>query len=285
LEKRLRRFARARSLVLIGRLAPYVGFEHDGLVFFTASRRRGVGPYLFANRKRPEFAVLQRTVDTLRARGASIENTVFVDIGANIGTTTVAALLQQGAARAIAVEPDPENVLLLHANVGANRLTDRVVVVGRALSDGAGSGRFLLGSKQSDRDDGRGRLARDDDANAVEVLVATLDQTLDDAGVSLESVGLVWVDVQGHEGEVLRGASRLLAHRPPLVLAYRPGLTTADGVDVMKRLGDAGYATVVDLRDPSPYVSAFTPTFVPLAEIDTLLGPTRDTTDLLVLPA
>ena len=67
-----------------------------------------------------------------RSRGRS-----FVDVGANIGTTTIPALLSHGFETAVAIEPEPENVRVLRMNVLLNDLEDRV--------DGAARGRLERG--------------------------------------------------------------------------------------------------------------------------------------------
>ena len=53
----------------------------------------------------------------------------FVDVGAHIGTVTVAVLLDNPEATAICVEPIPENVAVLVSNLAANGLSDRATVI------------------------------------------------------------------------------------------------------------------------------------------------------------
>jgi len=46
--------------------------------------------------------------------------------------------------------------------------------------------------------------------------------------VRVNELGLVWLDVQGHEGEVLAGARTLLESRVPVVMEYSSGMLDAD---------------------------------------------------------
>lgn len=55
-----------------------------------------------------------------------------VDIGAHVGAVTVALALDNPGIRVVAIEPVPPNADLLRANVEANGLTERVIVLENA---------------------------------------------------------------------------------------------------------------------------------------------------------
>lgn len=57
----------------------------------------------------------------------------FVDVGAHVGSVTVAVLLDNPEATAICVEPIPENVAVLVENLRLNHLTDRATVIEGAI--------------------------------------------------------------------------------------------------------------------------------------------------------
>lgn len=57
----------------------------------------------------------------------------FVDVGAHIGAVTIAVLLDNPDTTAICVEPIPENVAVLRANLAHNGLTDRATVIEGAV--------------------------------------------------------------------------------------------------------------------------------------------------------
>ena len=94
---------------------------------------------------------LEHAVDLLceRANSRPFSEGTFVDIGANIGTTTVPALHRYHARRAIAVEPSPRCLPYLYSNLAANRLASRCDVVEAALSDRSGEVAFKAGENNS----------------------------------------------------------------------------------------------------------------------------------------
>lgn len=71
-------------------------------------------------------------VDEYGLRGTHIRGT-FLDIGAHIGTVTVAVLLDNPDATAVCVEPLPENVMQIEENLAANGLTERATVMQAAF--------------------------------------------------------------------------------------------------------------------------------------------------------
>ena len=60
----------------------------------------------------------------------------FVDVGAHIGSVAIAVLLDNPKARAICVEPIPENVEVLWTNAELNGVTDRLKIVEAAAGKG-----------------------------------------------------------------------------------------------------------------------------------------------------
>lgn len=98
------------------------------------------------------FATRQGTTDlatvgaTFRLWGNLVDEYAFatrqvgglmVDVGAHIGTASIAVLLDNPGARAIAVEPLPENVAMIRDNAARNGVSDRLTVIEAAVGDGA----------------------------------------------------------------------------------------------------------------------------------------------------
>ena len=97
------------------------------------------GRSLYAKRDRPEFRVLQRVVTRIsRDLGPAALAGDLLDVGANIGTTTIPALLTHGFASAVACEPLGRHHALLQENVTRNGLGDRVTAIRSAVSDRQG---------------------------------------------------------------------------------------------------------------------------------------------------
>jgi FkbM family methyltransferase len=270
--------ARARQafLALAARVTPFVAAADEDGVFLLPTREAGIGRRVFVSGRTPEFAALERAVAILREHGRTVDGSVLLDVGANIGTTTVPALLRHGFGRAVCFEPEPDNVPLLAANVALNRLAGRAEVVDAAVADTAGRAAFGRGPEtRLGRRTGVGGLHRKGTATpTVEVDVVTLDEELARRGITQADVGLLWIDAQGAEGHVLRGARVLTDARVPVVFALRSKkLRDAGGVEALLE-GLAGYASSVDLREP-----AAAP--VPVAELPERVR-RKPNTDLLV---
>lgn len=184
---------------------------------------------------------------------APLAGRTFVDVGANIGTSTIPALTAFGARRALAVEPAPGNCRLLRANLAANDLAGRATVVQVALSAGAGDLELEAGPDNSG--DYRIRLSSDPGSIGESrwatqwVAATTFDDVCVQHGVALDDVGLVWMDTQGHEAHVLDGAASLLDRDIPVVAEYWPyGLRRAGTLDRFHAIVAEHYHQVVDVR-------------------------------------
>ncbi len=133
-----------------------------------------------------------------------------VDVGANIGISTLDALLHFGFEKALCFEPDSWNFKILKMNLVLNDLTERVEAHRMALSNREGE-RLLQRTKGNSGDS---QLVAPTDSIGTgdgnrEVCEATrLDSYLDAHPGLLEQIGLVWIDAQGHDPIVLQGAER-----------------------------------------------------------------------------
>jgi FkbM family methyltransferase len=241
--------ARGAFLALARRVTPYVAVERDGATFLFPSSDPGVGRTAFLSGANPEFEALDRAVAILRARGLAGAGTTFVDVGANIGTTTLPAVLRHGYGRAVCFEPEPENVPILTANAALNAVLDRVEIVEAAVSDRSDRVPFGRGPRTaSGRRTGVGNLGRSD-GEVLFVDVVTLGEALSERGIDPTDVGLLWIDVQGHEGHVLAGARAIVDAGVPFVFALRhKKLRKAGGVDLLLESA-AARRWMVDLRD------------------------------------
>lgn len=139
------------------------------------------------------------------ARLASI-SLLSVDVGANIGCMT--SVLAKYSRSVVAFEPHPmihgvlaENMRLLRGRRTFGPCTVHAV----ALSDREGEG-WLYPPVGWVRNRGMARLERSGYAGAIRVATARLDRFL-----SVSEVGVMKVDVEGHELGVFRGSARSLA--------------------------------------------------------------------------
>jgi FkbM family methyltransferase len=135
----------------------------------------------------------------------------MIDVGANVGRMSIPRVILGDATLAYCAEPDPLNYACLVRNVRDNRLAGLVLAERIAIGSENGTVRFERsktagGHRVIDAD----RMTRNE---TIEVPALTLDTWVDRAAIDLEQVTFVKVDAQGSEVRILRGASRVLAHR------------------------------------------------------------------------
>lgn len=161
--------------------------------------------------------------DALSAYRHRHQGSVFLEVGANFGVYALPAVAKFGFARAIAYEPDPHAFALLEANIVRNGLRAKVSAHHAALSDIPGELTLSLGAGNA----GDNRVVADELASGrptVRVPARTFDEEVQSGNIPLDELGLVWLDVQGHEAAVLDGASSLLRSRVPVVTEYATAL-------------------------------------------------------------
>lgn len=193
-----------------------------------------------------ELHKLTRALDALGSR--SIET--IVDVGANIGTTCIPALSRGFASAAIAIEPEPINFAMLAANVRLNGLQGSVACVHAAA--GASSD-TTVELELASRNYGDHRVTspfgpRVGRASSVRVPMVALD---DIAPATTGERDLIWMDVQGYEVEVLRGAVGLVSRGVPVVMEFWPAALEEHHPreEVRELLGS--WSTVIDLGSRS----------------------------------
>jgi FkbM family methyltransferase len=155
-----------------------------------------------------------------RETGRGIRGLEVLEIGANIGTTTVPLVAVLGAARVHAFEPVPRNYALLERNVALNDLAGRVTLHRDAVSDHIGSVPLTV----PDRFWGSSRIVAAEGAETHTASSVTIDSLITDGRIDPAKLALVWIDVEGHEASVLAGATNL--RRTPMVLEHDPAQHT-----------------------------------------------------------
>lgn len=216
---------------LLGRETPMLAVDAGARGrFLVDTADLHIGRSLFLARERQEMSVLERATAIVESLdGPRLQGSTLVDVGANIGTTTIPALLGGPFDHAIAVEPEPTNFLMLTLNLMLNGLEERVVARRVAATDTRGTARLLVAGGRS----GNHRLTDGGDppsnTEVVEIDTATLDELLLEQEVDPARVGLLWVDAEGSEDRVLAGAEALLDLKPPLVIELSPAQVGAAG--------------------------------------------------------
>jgi FkbM family methyltransferase len=169
----------------------------------------------------------------------------FIDIGANIGTQTVYALNSGIFCGVIAIEPDPHNFELLERNIELNGIADRVHAVRRAASSRSGPALLLL----DDKNFGAHRIVSESpgaDAVTKQVVATTVDEILRHLGIPPSDIAMAWIDVEGHELEVLRGMQGVRDCGVPIVSEGSAGREVAAHAEI-KALLTANYDSIYAL--------------------------------------
>ena len=98
-----------------------------------------------------------------------------------------------------------------------------------------------------------GALGGEEGWNTVKVPTATLDSFVESGEVDLASVGLLWIDAQGHEGQIIAGAKALMAKPVPLVIEFWPyGLRRSGGLEELVNTISSTYTKLLDLGKDFP---------------------------------
>jgi FkbM family methyltransferase len=148
---------------------------------------------------------------------------VFLDVGANVGYHTLLAAAVVGEqGRVIAVEPNPQNAMLIACTIARNSLPMvRLLPIALATEIGYASFGSAIGSN--------GGFAEADSANVVDpnlTIVPTM--ALDD--LALDRVDVIKIDVEGAEPMVIEGGRRTIErHRPVLVFEFSCAMTERVG--------------------------------------------------------
>lgn len=209
---------------------------------------------------------------------------VLVDVGANIGTICIPATKRGLVKRAVAIEPDPANGRLLQINVLLNEMESRITI--HACAAGEFSNQSLT-LERSGLNSGDHRISVSSengefDESAREHIQVPSHRLDGLVQVPANSTMLIWMDTQGYEGFVLKGATALLAAQVPVVMEFWPyGLKRAGSFQTLKE-SLAHYRGFADLND-----SETAGALRPISELDRLfarLDTGKDTsTDILVL--
>lgn len=205
----------------------------------------------------------------------------FLDVGANVGTSTLYAMRSGRFDRALCLEPAPENVRLTELNVELNHLGDKVTVLPVACAAEAGTAKLWL----TDGNKGDHRLADDGAApsshsGAIEVETITLDAAIARAHIAPSDVSLAWVDTQGHELGVLQGAETIIDSGAAFCMEFWPAEYRRIGVyEALVDLLCTRFTHFADLAEPALRLR-------PAEEVRALAAAFGDTgqTDLFLLP-
>ena len=249
---RERQDARGAFFEQAAETVPYLGIDTDHGSYVVLTSDEQVGRSLIAKGSRPEFRMLDRAVSVVDDAVGDVRESQFIDVGANIGTEVIPALIRHGFGDAVAIEPDVENYRMLRVNLALNGVASQVVSLRIAASDKKGDA--IL--SRATRAGGLSFLAMGDAGEVgekgwerTEVQTITLDELAGEKIIRPAHVGMLWVDVEGHEAQVLAGASELTGMGVPVLVEYHPESLQGRGdLDLFESIATDCYTHVVDIR-------------------------------------
>jgi FkbM family methyltransferase len=145
----------------------------------------------------------------------------IIDVGANIGLyCCLAAARASEKSEIVAFEPIRENLDYLRRNIDQNGQNSRVVVEDQAVGESTGELKIFLAKGDIVRHSPSSKNARGSQ-NAVSVPMVALDEYV--AENLNRPVDLLKIDVEGYDGYVLRGATRIMeCDKPTLFVELIP---------------------------------------------------------------
>ena len=194
---------------------------------------RGIARPLYVHNEY-EYGFSVRCLQFLKQKGCIRPRgpCTMLDVGANIGIISLGLVRSGCVDRAIAIEPEPENFKLLRQNVLQNDLADKFVLLQTAV----GESRDVLSFELSDVNPGDHRVRSAQSLMPKDLLKESKRRTINVDSIPLddlirrpeltdrdrESLALIWIDVQGYEGYVFKGARKILESGMPVVSEIWP---------------------------------------------------------------
>ncbi len=173
-----------------------------------------------------------------------------VDLGANIGFTSVYLAKRYGARRVVAVEPDASNAGLARRNLEQNAIDGDVVEA--AIGPADGTARFTAGA-----DSNLGRVGAEGRA----VAMISMNTLCERHG--LERIDVLKMDIEGGEQQLLSGQTGWLSRVRSMIAEFHPDVV--DYAGCVARIQDAGLRWI----EPGSVFRLTTDCFV-AAEVPTL---------------
>ena len=197
---------------------------------------------VFRCRSYDDFFVLWPPYESeLRDFFACSHDSVFIDVGAHVGRYTV--MVGKRVRRVVSIEPSSDNFDALRCNVALNNLR-YITALRYACWEKAGTRLRLFRSSSP----GKHSLLHPQSTSEV-VDTVTLDGVLAGLGINPAEVGLVKIDAEGAEPQILKGAEKLLESGRPRVVfeafprtrGFAAGVLRSYGYKRIRRVGEINY--------------------------------------------
>jgi len=202
----------------------------NGILSFD-SRDRTLGRALNIEREF-ESEMMKRTVDLLIKNGdiKQEKNRMLMDVGGYIGMSSIGFLNFNLFDSSVIFEPNPDSFSLIERNIKQNNFSDQISAFNIALSNK--SSKLLMELSHKNFGDHRIRQEgnvkkghyQEESRKVISVRSVTLDEFIsENKHVNFKNISMVWMDIQGHEGKFLQGASNFLtSQKIPVVMEFWP---------------------------------------------------------------
>jgi FkbM family methyltransferase len=145
---------------------------------------------------------------------------IVIDVGANSGFYSLLAAASRRDIRVLAIEPDPLVKPILEHNIRLNWLDRRITTLPIALSDRQGVAELFIPSREHglvEKSSSLERTFKPAHSDVIRVETDTLDGLRLRLPGGARKVGVIKIDVEGHETAVLRGATATIGTDRPLI--------------------------------------------------------------------
>lgn len=173
---------------------------------------------------------------------------IFLDVGANIGTTSLAATKYSQVIEVIAIEPSSENFSLLQCNIYLNKLHNKIRGINAVCSDKNGIANLLI-SPVLPSDNRVINKNNKEGANVESIVSLTIDSIVKNIE---NKISFMWIDVQGYEYYVLSGAKNLISRSKNLALYiefWPSGLKETNSLDLLCQFCKKNFTKFIDIKE------------------------------------
>ena len=233
-------------LELIKECYPYSPYSSastfDGCKFIYDNRDLIIGPYMKRTLKTFAAEEIEGFFDLVRSYYGEIkDNKWFIDIGANIGTTSIYVKKKNPNLKVLSIEPGKDTFCVLKANCILNNLED-IVCCNYAISSTNGTDDFHYipknpGASAIIRENGKNLVyavtgVKDNRSftNNEKVAVRSLPDVLDECMIDVSQVGCLWIDTQGFEAKIIEGSMPVIDNYDiPIFQEFSPKVYKTNG--------------------------------------------------------
>ena len=212
-------------------LMPVISVETDGLTFLFNGKDNSMSKSMFLSGETYPKSQMDFCLMMLKKRGVFDlqKKRIFLEIGANVGTTTLYMKKKLGNNwDALAFEPMTENYRLLQAAIALNGMRG-ITCENLGISDKPENLDF---GYVVDNPGGSGADQLNGLINFRSVSCTTIDDYVQKNALHPADIGFIWMDTEAHEAYAVDGGMKVLKDSPALMfLEYNPSFYKKQGTE------------------------------------------------------